>query len=378
MSKFIILQNKEEFNYENYISNTEFVTDIPHVDCDLIVLRPTDDFDITIIEPWAVEYFEIRSANVLDIKEVVEAQTDLVIDYASDIPIDDIEIFSIVFPAFNELTDHTDKFSQPYNSWIWDKDANHWKPPLEKPNLDPVMDVRWFDEWMNWRISFGRSSATRKEKAFQLWLAAEADGSSMFMDACSTRDYMIKPFENTTHNTRNIETLIKNYNDSIAQNSESVRPYMSIQGHLVVIDLSPIALITYSECHNDAINMFEELYSMHPQFFARTPQELFRLIIEWAYSHTDLQNNELTATTCHNILKAVQMPKNIRDGLIAMASQQVGKFLEGNLNALVEDAEDPEPPVGFNQWVNTLYYHYPHLETGQEPHIDTLPEAYPV
>ena len=378
MSKFIILQNKEEFNYENYISNTEFVTDIPHVDCDLIVLRPTDDFDITTIEPWAVEYFEIRMANVFDIKTIVESQTDLTIDYASDVPVDDIEIFSIVFPVFNELIDFTNKFEQPYNSWVWNKEKNHWEPPLTKPNLNVVMKSKWSEEWGSWKISFGRSDIGRQQRAFQLWLSADTDGSSMFVNACSTREHMIKPFENITHNTRNIENLIKNYNDLISAKSDYVRPYISILSHIVVLDLSPIAIITYSECHNDAIDMFKELYSMHPQFFARTSQELFRLIIEWAYSHTDLQNNELTATTCHDVLRAVQMPKSIRDGLIAMLPQQVGKFLEGSPTALIEDEEDPEAPAGFDQWVNTLYYHYHHLETGQEPHIDTLPESYPV
>lgn len=378
MSKFIILENKQEFDYENYIINTEFVTDIPHHDCNLIVLRPTEDFDISAIDPWAVDFFNIKITNVGMIKEIVESQTNLTIEFNSETPVEDIELFSIVFPVFNELTDHTDKFAQPYNSWIWDNNSGHWKPPLEKPDLDQVMRVKWYEDWMHWKISFGRPEASRDKKAFQLWLAAETDGSSMFWDACSTRDYMIKPFENITHNTRNIENIIKDYNNHISEKSDYARPYISILGHLVVIDLSPIAIITYSECHDDATEMFKELYSMHPQFFARTSHELFRLIIEWAYAHTDLGNDELTATTCHDILRVVQMPKNIRDGLISMPPQQVGKFLSGSTTALVEDEEDPEAPVGFNQWVNTLYYHYPHLSKGQEPHIDTLPDSYPI
>lgn len=378
MSKFIILEDKKEFDFRSYVTNTEFVTDIPDDNCNLIILRPTEDFDISSLDDWAVNYFEIRHANVEEIKIIVESQTNLEIEYVSEIPVDEVDLFSIVFPVFNELTDHTDKFMQPYNSWVWDKHLGHWKPPIDKPNLNIVMKSKWFEEWSNWKISFGRSDATRNKRAFQLWLAAETDGSSMFLDACSTRDYMIKPFENITHGTRSIEDLIKSYNDAISANSDYVRPYMSILGHIVVIDLSPFALITYSECHDDAVGMFNELYSMHPQFFARTSHELFRLIIEWAYAHTELGNEELTAITCHNILRAVQMPKDVRDGLITMQAQQVGKFLEGSASALVEDDEDPESPAGFDRWVNTLYYHYPHLEIGQETHIDTLPASYPV
>ena len=378
MSNFIILQKNAEFDYEDYLLNTKLIIDLDRNGYCLTILSKGDGFDINSIESWAIDLFKVEVVDVIKIKELVEANTDLLIEYAVDVEIEDIVDFNIVEPAFNELTDYKDRLYQPYNTWVWDNSEGHWKPPIEKPSLISTMSSRWSDDWNHWQILFGQSHLQRDRRAFQLWLAAESDGSSMFLDACSTRDYMIKPFENITHGTRSIENLIKNYNDSIASNSEYVRPYMSINGHLVVVDLSPFALITYSECHTDAVSMFNELYSMHPQFFARTSHELFRLIIEWAYAHTELGNEELTAITCHNILRAVQMPKDIRDGLIAMEAQQVGKFLEGSANALIEDDEDPESPAGFDRWVNTLYYHYPHLEVGQETHIDTLPASYPL
>ena len=378
MSKFIILEDKEEFNFRDYIINTEFVTDVPDDGCNLIVLRPTDEFDISLIDNWAVDYFNVRYANVEDIKTIVELDTNLTVDYPSDIPVDEIEVFSILLPVFNELTDYTDKFVQPFSTWTWDKNLGHWKPPIDKPNLDISIRSQWFEDWLNWKISFGSVGITRNRRAYQLWLAAEVDGSSMFLDACSTRNYMIKPFENITHGTREFEKMVKQYNDLVAENSDIPGRYMSIMNHIIVIDLSPIGIVTYSECHNDAIELFNKAYSLHPQAVSRTPQELFRLIIEWAYSHTDMGNEELTAVTCDNILKAVQMPKEIRDGLIAMQPQQVGKFLEGAADALFEDDEDPESPAGFDRWVNTLYYHYPHLEAGQETHIDTLPASYPL
>ena len=377
MSNFIILKRSEEFNYENYINNSEYMSDINEGDFSLTVLNPLDGFDLALIDQWAINLFEIQVVDVVAIKELVESSTSFKIEYDNTVPVSEVKTFTIVIESFNELTDHTDKLFQPYYTWVWNKEAGHWEPPIPYPDINAVMKCNWSNDWQNWKIDFGQPF-DRHRKSFQLWLAAETDGSSMFLDACSTQDYMIKPFENITHGTRSIENLIKDYNTSIEATSELIRPYMSIIGHIVVIDLSPIALITYSECHEDAVTMFNQLYSMHPQFLARTSHELFRLIIEWAYAHTELGNEELAATTCHNILRAVQMPKDIRDGLIAMEAQQVGKFLEGSANALVEDDEDPESPVGFDRWVNTLYCHYPHLRVGQETHIDTLPASYPV
>lgn len=378
MNSFIVLEKNNEFDYQDYLINAELIIDIDRNDYHITILRPINDFDINKIESWIVELFIIRLLNILELKNLVESNCDLSVQYPDDIEIDSIEDFNIVYPPFNELTDFTDKLWQPYNGWIWDKTSSHWKPPIEKPSLSLSMSSKWNNDWLNWEISFGQTNIPRQRRAFQLWLSSEVDGSSMFLDACSTKDYMIKPFENLTHGTRSIENLIKEYNDKIAAEAEIARPYMSILGHIVVVDLSPIALITYSECHTDAVEMFNKLYSMHPQFFARTSHELFRLVIEWAYAHTELGNNELTAITCHDILKAVQMPKDIRDGLISMKPQQVGKFLERSSSALIEDDEDPEVPTGFNKWVNTLYYHYPHLELGQEVHINTLPSSYPM
>jgi len=365
----ILFNASDEFNYEDHISYKTFLFDIN--DGQLIICEPIDDFDINSIEPWKINVFNIRLLTFEEASNIILNETrNLLIQEESG-------GYTLQRPLFDEDVDYKDKLTQPYEGWVWDKDLLHWKAPKPRPDCDLTFRVKWNNQWQDWEMRYGRDDLPRERKSYQLWYSQEVDGSSMFHNACSTVDYMIKPFENITHNTKNIENLIKSYNDQIASTSEIVRPYMSIGGHLVVIDLSPFALITYSECHEDAVDMFNELYSMHPQFLSRTPWELFRLIIEWAYSHSDLGNNELAAVTCHRVLQAVQMPKSIRDSLIAMPAQQVGKYLENNLNALSEDTEGPEAPEGFDKWINTVYYHYPHLKKGQEPHIDSLPNEYP-
>lgn len=366
----LLFSKHSEFNYEDNIPYKRILFYIN--DGEVIVCDPIDDFDMLNIENWKIGVFNIQYLNFESAHDFIFNTTRhmLIMEESGNL--------TLLNPDFDEVLDHTNILDQPYNTWIWSKTNGRWEPPTERPVVETPLRVFWNKEWGDWEISYGRKDLPRLMKSYQIWFSEEMNGSSIFHDACSTRDYMIKPFENITHGTRDIENLIKTYNKQIEDVTDSPRPYMSINGHVVVIDLSPIAIITYSECHENATSMFNQLYSMHPQFLSRTPHELFRLIIEWAYSHTDLGNNELAATTCHKILQAVQMPKSIRDELLSLPPQQVGGYLEGQVDALIENETYPEASTDFNKWINKIYYHYPHLKKGQEPHIDQLPATYPV
>lgn len=366
----LLFKKSDEFNYEDNIQYNRILFYIN--DGELIVAEPIDTFDFDSIEEWKKALFDIKYINFEQAHELIFNTTRhlLIMEESGE--------FTLISPQFDETLDHNDILAQPYDSWVWNKNTVRWDPPTPRPDVKVPMRVAWNREWKDWEISYGRKDISRIQKSYQIWYSEELNGSSIFHNACSTRDYMIKPFENITHGTKNIENLIKSYNEQIESNTDNPRPYMSINGHIVVVDLSPVALITYSECHDDATSMFNQLYSMHPQFLSRTPHELFRLIIEWAYSHTDLGNNELAAVTCHKILQAVQMPKDIRDELLNMPAQQVGGYLEGQIDALIESESYPDSSVNFKKWVNKIYYHYPHLEKGQEPHIDQLPASYPI
>ena len=104
--------------------------------------------------------------------------------------------------------------------------------------------------------------------------------------------------------------------------------------------------------------MIMSVYQMHPQHLSRTIHELFRLIIEWAYSYTEFQNTEPMAELCHNILQILQMPKSVRDDLIAIRPQPVARYLLADTDALQEYDSDAEMPESFKLWISEVYYDY--------------------
>ena len=131
-----------------------------------------------------------------------------------------------------------------------------------------------------------------------------------------------------------------------------------ITKHFVVIDLAPVALITYSEMPQESIETNNALYSIHPQTLSRSIHELFRLIIEWAYSYTEFNNEEQMAKICHEILQIVQMPLDVRNELMGIRPQQVGKFIQGSTDALQDYNTDTEMPESFKLWISEAYYDY--------------------
>ena len=80
------------------------------------------------------------------------------------------------------------------------------------------------------------------------------------------------------------------------------------------------------------------------------------MIIEWAYSYTEFENTEPMAKICHEILQIVQMPKDVRDELIGIRPQQVGKFIQGSTDALQDYNTNIEMPESFKLWVSDVYY----------------------
>jgi hypothetical protein len=131
-----------------------------------------------------------------------------------------------------------------------------------------------------------------------------------------------------------------------------------ITKHVVALDLAPVAFIVYAECAEEGKNAFNTIYSMHPQSATRTIHELFRLIIEWAYSYIEFQNTEPMAELCHNILQILQMPKSVRDDLIAIRPQPVARYLLADTDALQEYDSDAEMPESFKLWISDAYYDY--------------------
>jgi len=355
------------------LSNTKFnlLTD----DCTLYISFLQDNYDTSYLTEFIINLYDINIFNSSELKQYIESYT----HYSLDIVLgsDGKESIAIIDPPpFNDLTDHKNINIQPFNGWVWNNEDQHWSPPIPKPNLNHNFFIGWNNEDMCWNISFERDITPQKNRAYQLWLAASPDGSSAFMDACSTRQYMIKSAENITHSTRFIENLITEYGKKCVEENENPRKYAAINLHEVVIDLSPIAIITYSECNQNATELFEKLYATHPQFFSRTIHELFRLIIEWAYSYTEFNNNEPMAETCDKVLRVLQMPKHVRDSLMQIRPQQVGKFILNQEDALIEYEDSIECPEAFSKWINKIYYLFTHVQENENVHVDYIPDSY--
>jgi len=238
---------------------------------------------------------------------------------------------------------------RPFADWVWNPNRHKWQyPNIQLPTSK--FNSEW-DEVNNKWISECQINPNRLLRGFQLWGVEEKNDNSSFGKACSTTEYAIKSMQEVTHGDKSIDQLVTS-----RENNEVTFPV--ITNHYTVIDLAPLGVISYSETAEETLDAFQAVYGIHPQCTSRTIHELFRLIIEWAYSYTEFQNTEPMAELCHNILQIVQMPKSVRDELIAIRPGQVGRYLLGDGSALQEYDIDAEMPESFKSWISEVYYDY--------------------
>jgi hypothetical protein len=90
----------------------------------------------------------------------------------------------------------------------------------------------------------------------------------------------------------------------------------------------------------------------------RTLQEMFRLLVEWDYAHTELDNHESFAVTAHNFLKAVGISDSLRTWLIeSVPPERVGRYLEGHPNARARTTL-PIPELSLNGGLEEDFYYW--------------------
>lgn len=260
---------------------------------------------------------------------------------------------------------------QPFRDWTWNDVIGKWVQTSIKLN-EVIFDSQWSEENKKW-TSACKIHPNRLLRGFQLWGVEEKNNTSSFNKACSTTEYAIKSIQEITHGNKSIDQLVTS-----RENNEVTFPV--ITNHYTVIDLAPLGVISYSETAEETLDAFQAVYGIHPQCTSRTIHELFRLIIEWAYGYTEFENTEPMAELCHNILRIVQMPKNVRDDLIAIRPQQVGRFILGDASALDEYVEDTESPSSFAEWISDIYYSFRTRAMNSPLNINenNLPESYPM
>lgn len=117
-----------------------------------------------------------------------------------------------------------------------------------------------------------------------------------------------------------------------------------------------IAYLEYKNPENEEFSM------QHSECNARTLQELFRGILEWAWVHENMGNNEEIARTAYEFITGLSIPEEILEWLwSAVPDQKVARYLRGLTNARMRAQIDDIPDMtdDFNRWVEGLIINLP-------------------
>lgn len=345
-----------------------------------------NEFNLDQIPIESINFFNIKIHDINTFREYLREISDYGI-MENSLSKDN---FSLYGPwQFNELTDHIYQDKKPYDNWIWNESSHHWTPPIPKPEENGIFNITWNQGRVNWDLEFIRQ-VERKYRAFQLWKMVPKLDADFYAPACSTTEYMIKTFENITHGSSNFnEILNADYNidyfkeKGLSLENQAAVNYKIVKNHNIIIDLSPLVAISYTIMEEEFINRFtlDPLRVMHPQCVAHTIQELFRLIIEWAWCYRNLNAIEPMAVYCDSLLRHLQMPLNVRNDIIStVPDQAVSRYLSGDQDSLTIMDSDPDCPESFYYWIMEQYKKYPKRNLGDQLNfsLEDLPDDYPV
>ena len=320
------------------------------------ILYVENNVDISLISENYRKYFEIKELNI---EEVI-----LIID-SLDANLKTIINEDGTISRLNLIDYENVKHKYIYNK-KWDDKLKIWK---YSPKILP--ESLFSSELVDNKIIYDkRLHEKRFLRTFHLWCVDEINDSE-FSDACTNNSYILSSLETVTHSTKKLQDLV----------IDSELKYKKILNHTKVIDIEPLACVTYQEFMPQDVYTFLQIIRIHPQCAARTIQELFRLIIEWAYVYNEFENTEPAAKLCHDILRAVQMPIDVRAELLNQVPPQVvERYIRGDVNVFIEDEYDPPMPVKFKKWISDVYLDFYPVNSNLYENIDinNLPESYPV
>lgn len=219
----------------------------------------------------------------------------------------------------------------------------------------------------------------RNTKSYRFCPAVPKAPSDEFLfKACTSNDFMYPTYEGLMYGSNRTQEIA----EAKIEGEKIIIPFVHTLRK--EIDLTPIGIILEVRWEGLNPDIAAASLNAHPQTASRTRQELFRLIIEWAFAHTDLGNNEPAAIGCHNILRQVQMPLEVRNELLTQIEPQaVECYLRGEFpfkNTDFETLQDPPSPPLFTAWYYETRKKFPALlgqETSLNVDMDNLPESYP-
>lgn len=191
----------------------------------------------------------------------------------------------------------------------------------------------------------------RNTKLFILCPAIQKDNNNSFFSiACtSTPSYMYPMFEEVLSGKNVTEGVV----GAQIENDKLLLP--GISKLIPVIDATPIGAVlevTFEPLFLDS------MFNNHPQSAGRTLHELFRLLIEWDYAHTEFGNNEMVAIYSHNFIEYLQMPDDVRQDLINdVPPQAVELYIRGEYPFQATSFDiinDPPCPESFDIWYQSI------------------------
>lgn len=328
-----------------------------------------NDVDFSVVNPSYIASYDLVELSAETAVQFVSA-----IHSEQNVSLDEDGLFVVTSKNnSNIVVDFTDKSRRPYRNAVWDDERRLWVMPIEKLN-DFYFSSTWNNSAEKW-VSECNVHPDQSLRIFYVWNAGEVKRDSLYSTACSSTNFSIESVEKITHGVDSISSLVVEVSEDGKGNK-----YPKIQKHFVPIDLAPVALLTYQECAEEDKHIFAGAMKIHPQCGARNIDELFRLIVEWAWSYTELGNEEPMAKLCHDILRVVQMPLEVRNDLLNLKPQPVARFILGDTDALLE-RDDPDPmPESFRLWISDIYYKY-RTRTVDAPlnvNVDSIAESYPM
>jgi hypothetical protein len=158
------------------------------------------------------------------------------------------------------------------------------------------------------------------------------------------------------------------YENEVCSCGSTSKPYGTTNDHYTCLTHCKIfrvpvqtekGFIVYLEYFNPE----NEDYSMqNSECNGRTFQEVFRGILEWAWVHENMGNNEQVAIAASEFINELNIPEDILDWLWAsVPDQKVARYLRGHTDARMRAPIEgiPDMTNEFNEWVEELILHRP-------------------
>lgn len=191
----------------------------------------------------------------------------------------------------------------------------------------------------------------RNTRLFIFCPAVAVDNTNeFFQNACNTDTSFMFPMFSELEQGRNItEEAV----GATVENNMLLLP--GIELLRTVVDAIPIGII--EEVKFSPL-FLDTMFHYHPQSAGRTPHELFRLILEWDFAHTELGNTEMVSKYCHDLINKLQMPEGVKTDLLNIVPPQAVELYIRGLDPFratsFDIIQDPPFPDSFRVWYQSI------------------------